>query len=84
MRESAKTVARTPNCAIVHPDVDDNFVIYSTHLKMIRENKFDGIPRADPHDHTREFLAIYDMFKYGETQSEVVKLLIFPFSLSDK
>ncbi|GKE59894.1 reverse transcriptase domain-containing protein, partial [Tanacetum coccineum] len=84
MRESAKTVAPTPNSAIVQIDVDDNFVINSTHLKMIQENNFDGYLRADPHDHTREFLAICDMFKYGETQSEAVKLLIFPFSLCDK
>ncbi|GJW02328.1 reverse transcriptase domain-containing protein [Tanacetum coccineum] len=84
MWESAKTVAPTPNSAIVQIDVDDNFVINSTHLKMICENKFDGYLRADPHDHIREFLAICDMFKYGETQSEAVKLLIFPYSLSDK
>ncbi|GKC76339.1 reverse transcriptase domain-containing protein [Tanacetum coccineum] len=45
---------------------------------MIRENKFDGYLRADPHDHICEFL------RYGETQSEAVKLLIFPFSLCDK
>ncbi|GJT40279.1 reverse transcriptase domain-containing protein [Tanacetum coccineum] len=51
---------------------------------MICENKFDGYLRADPHDDIREFLTICDMFKYGETQSEVVKLLIFPYSLSDK
>ncbi|GJV25315.1 hypothetical protein Tco_1378010 [Tanacetum coccineum] len=61
MWESARTVAPTPNSAIIQLDVDDNFVINSTHLKMILENKFDG-----------------------ETQSEAVKLLIFPFSLSDK
>ncbi|GJU25413.1 hypothetical protein Tco_1164034 [Tanacetum coccineum] len=84
MWESDKTVAPTPNSAIVQIDVDDNFVIKSTHLKMICENIFDGYLRADPHDHIREFLAICDMFKYGETQSEVVKLLIFPFSLCDK
>ncbi|GKB36321.1 reverse transcriptase domain-containing protein [Tanacetum coccineum] len=84
MWESAKTVALTPNSAIVQIDVDDNFVINSTHLKMIWENKFDGYLRADPHDHIREFLAICDMFKYGETQSEAVKLLIFPFSLCDE
>ncbi|GJT91058.1 reverse transcriptase domain-containing protein [Tanacetum coccineum] len=41
-------------------------------------------PTADPHDHIRELLAICDMFKYGETKSEAVKLLIFPFSLCDK
>ncbi|GJX28629.1 reverse transcriptase domain-containing protein [Tanacetum coccineum] len=84
MWENAKIVAPTPNSAIVQPKVDDNLVINSTHLKMISENKFDGIQRADPHDHIREFLAICDMFKYGETQSEAVKLLIFPFSLCDE
>ncbi|GJZ70502.1 hypothetical protein Tco_0634052 [Tanacetum coccineum] len=84
MWESAKTVAPTPNSAIVQPNVDDNFVINSTHLNMIRENKFNGHLRADPHDHIREFLAICNMFRYGETQSEAVKLLIFPFSLCDK
>ncbi|GJY67070.1 reverse transcriptase domain-containing protein [Tanacetum coccineum] len=84
MWENIKIVAPTPNSAIVQPNVDDNFVINSTHLKMIWENKFDGYLRADPHDHIREFLAICDMFKYGETQSEGVKLFIFPFSLCDK
>ncbi|GJT84582.1 reverse transcriptase domain-containing protein [Tanacetum coccineum] len=84
MWESAKTVAPTPNSIIVRPDVDDNFVINSTHLKMIWKNKFDGYLRTDPHDHIREFFAIYDMFKYGETQSKAVKLLIFPLSLCNK
>ncbi|GJZ88394.1 reverse transcriptase domain-containing protein [Tanacetum coccineum] len=84
MWECAKTVAPTPNSAIVQPSFDDNFVINSTHLKMIRESKFDGYLRADPHDHIREFLAICNMFRYGEMQSEAVKLLIFPFSLCDK
>ncbi|GKB61519.1 reverse transcriptase domain-containing protein, partial [Tanacetum coccineum] len=84
MWESAKTVAPTPNSTIIQLDVDDNFVINSTHLNMIRESKFDGYLRADPHDHICGFLAICDIFKYGETQSEAVKLLIFPFSLCDE
>ncbi|GJY94413.1 reverse transcriptase domain-containing protein [Tanacetum coccineum] len=84
MWENAKIVAPTPNFVIVQPNVDDNFVINSTHLKMILENKFDGYLRADPHDYIREFLVICDMFKYGETQREAVKLLIFPFSLCDE
>ncbi|GJW72091.1 reverse transcriptase domain-containing protein [Tanacetum coccineum] len=84
MWESAKTIASTPNSAIIQLDVDDNFVISSTHLKMILENKFDGYLQADPHDHICEFIAICDMFKYRKTQSEAVKLLIFPYSLSDK
>ncbi|GJZ81605.1 reverse transcriptase domain-containing protein [Tanacetum coccineum] len=82
--ENAKTVAPNTNSAIIQPTVDDNFFINSTRLKMILENKSDGQFQADPHDHIREFLAICDMFKYGKTQSEAVKLLIFPFSLCDK
>ncbi|GJQ97385.1 reverse transcriptase domain-containing protein [Tanacetum coccineum] len=84
MWETAKTVAPTPNSTIIQLDVDDNFVINSTHLNMIRENKFNGHLRADPHDHIREFLAICNMFRYGEMQSEAIKLLIFPFSLCDE
>ncbi|GKF18201.1 reverse transcriptase domain-containing protein, partial [Tanacetum coccineum] len=84
MWENAKIVAPTPNSAIVQPNVDDNFVINSTHLNMIRENKFDGYLRTDPHDYIREFLTICDMFRYDKTQSKAVKLLIFHFSLCDK
>ncbi|GKB02256.1 reverse transcriptase domain-containing protein, partial [Tanacetum coccineum] len=84
MWENAKIVAPTPNYAIVQPNVGDNFVISSTHLNMIRESKFDGYLRVDPHDQVCEFLVICDMFKYGETQSEAVKLMIFPFTLCDK
>ncbi|GJS10632.1 reverse transcriptase domain-containing protein [Tanacetum coccineum] len=84
MWESTKTVASTPNSAIIQLDVDDNFVINSTHLNMIRENKFDGYLRADPHDHICEFLAICNMLRYGETQSEAVKLMIFPLFLFDE
>ncbi|GJR63649.1 hypothetical protein Tco_1505811 [Tanacetum coccineum] len=84
MWENAKIVAPTPNSTIAQINGDDNFVINSTHLNMIRKNKFDGYLRADPHDHIRKFLAICNKFIYGETQSEAVKLLIFPFSLSDK
>ncbi|GJW48570.1 reverse transcriptase domain-containing protein [Tanacetum coccineum] len=51
---------------------------------MIRVNKFNGYLRADSYDHIREFLAICNMFRYGETQIEAVKLMIFPYSLSDK
>ncbi|GJW30416.1 probable xyloglucan endotransglucosylase/hydrolase protein 28 [Tanacetum coccineum] len=69
MWENAKIVALTPNSAIVQPNVDDNFVINSTHLKMILENKFDGYLQVDPHDHICEFLAICDMFKYESITS---------------
>nr|GEU90013.1 hypothetical protein [Tanacetum cinerariifolium] len=83
MWENAKTVAPTPSFTIIQLDVGDNFVVNITHLNMIRENKFDGYLRVDPHDHIREFLAIC-MFKYSEIKSEAVKPLIFLFSLCDE
>nr|GEV06057.1 retrovirus-related Pol polyprotein from transposon 17.6 [Tanacetum cinerariifolium] len=81
---SAKTVAPTPSSVINQLDVDDNFVVNTIYLNMIRENKFDCDLRANPHYHIREFLAICNMFRYGEPRSEAVKLLIFPFFLCDK
>nr|GEV27463.1 reverse transcriptase domain-containing protein [Tanacetum cinerariifolium] len=73
MWKSAKTIASTPSSAIIQLDVDDNFVVDTTHLNVIRKNKFDGYLRADPYDHIREFLAICNMFRYGKAQSEAVK-----------
>nr|GEV73806.1 cysteine-rich receptor-like protein kinase [Tanacetum cinerariifolium] len=66
MWESANTIASTPSYDIIQLDVDDNFVVNSTHLNMIRKNKFDGYLRADPHDHIYEFLAICNMFRYDK------------------
>nr|GEX75689.1 reverse transcriptase domain-containing protein [Tanacetum cinerariifolium] len=76
MWESAKTVAPTSNSAIIQLDVDDNFVINSTHLNMIWESKFDGYLQADPHDHIHEFLAIRDMLKYRETQNDSTQAIL--------
>ncbi|GJZ38936.1 hypothetical protein Tco_0585499 [Tanacetum coccineum] len=76
MWESAKTVAPTPNYAIIQLDVDDNFVINSTHLKMILENKFDGYLRANPHDHIHEFLAICNMFKNDEPTQAILDVTV--------
>ncbi|GJX81529.1 hypothetical protein Tco_0331010 [Tanacetum coccineum] len=63
MWESAKTVAPTPNSVIVRPDVDDNFVINSTHLKMMLENKFDGQLHADLHDYIPRGIFLYKSLK---------------------
>ncbi|GJU11376.1 hypothetical protein Tco_1133772 [Tanacetum coccineum] len=53
MWENAKIVAPTSNSAIVQPNVDDNFVINSTHLKIILENKFDGYLSDSKTDNSR-------------------------------
>nr|GEY18772.1 hypothetical protein [Tanacetum cinerariifolium] len=58
MWDSAKTVASTPNSAIIQLDIDDTFVINITHLNMIRENKLDGYLRANPHGHIQKLEAL--------------------------
>nr|GFB00179.1 ribonuclease H-like domain-containing protein [Tanacetum cinerariifolium] len=74
MWESAKTIAPTPNYAIIQLDVDDNFVINTTHLNMIRENKFDGYLQADPHDHIRnlQHVQIRKAFKVFNSRTRIV------------
>ncbi|GJS66235.1 hypothetical protein Tco_0680799 [Tanacetum coccineum] len=68
--------------AIVQFPISDNFCIKGTHMQMIRDNKFDGRIRSDPHRHIANFLEISSLFQYGENQEEAVMLRTFPFSLS--
>ncbi|GJY22985.1 reverse transcriptase domain-containing protein [Tanacetum coccineum] len=39
-------------------------------------------PKTDPHKHIHEFLRICDMFKYKDTENEVVRLMMFALSLT--
>nr|GEU34185.1 hypothetical protein [Tanacetum cinerariifolium] len=83
MWESAMTVAPTPNSAIIQLDVDDNFVVNTTHLNMIRENKFDAYLWSDPHNHIHEFLAICNMFRYGHDLTKGAITQIFYHGLDE-
>ena len=72
----------TPGSPIVAPDMGDNFSIKSEHLKIIRDNCFDGVLKSDPHEHVLEFTEFCKMFSYGAGSSEGVKLMLFPWSLT--
>ncbi|GJR19287.1 reverse transcriptase domain-containing protein [Tanacetum coccineum] len=80
MWSSTRTVAPTPNSAIVQLPIH-NFHIKCAHMKMIRDNQFDGRIRFDPRRHVVDFLEISNLFQYGENHEEAVKLRTFPFSL---
>nr|GEY60284.1 reverse transcriptase domain-containing protein [Tanacetum cinerariifolium] len=67
-------VATTPGVAIVVVDLGDNFTIKGHHLSMIKDRQFDGRARADPHKHIIEFVEIYVMFRYGNTNANTIKL----------
>ncbi|GJU83862.1 reverse transcriptase domain-containing protein [Tanacetum coccineum] len=75
-------VAPTPGSAITIPETTNEVAIKGNHLTLIKGNQFDGRTKTDPHKHIYEFLSICDMFKYRDTENEVVRLMMFPLSLT--
>ncbi|GKE82291.1 hypothetical protein Tco_1552291, partial [Tanacetum coccineum] len=75
-------VAPTPGSAITIPKTVNEFTIKGNHLTLVKGNQFDGRTKIDPHKHIHEFLRICDMFKYKDTENEVVRLMMFPLSLT--
>ncbi|GJW73210.1 reverse transcriptase domain-containing protein [Tanacetum coccineum] len=77
-----RVVALTPGSAITIPETANEFAIKGNHLTLVKGNQFDGRTKTDPHKHIHEFLGICDMFKYRDTKNEVVRLMMFPLSLT--
>ncbi|GJX92064.1 reverse transcriptase domain-containing protein [Tanacetum coccineum] len=77
-----RVVAPTPGSAITIPKTANEFAIKGNHLTLVKGNQFDGRTKTDPHKHIHEFLGICDMFKYRDTKNEVVRLMMFPLSLT--
>ncbi|GJY77567.1 reverse transcriptase domain-containing protein [Tanacetum coccineum] len=75
-------VAPTPGFAITIPETANEFAIKGNHLTLVKGNQFDGRTKTYPHKHIHEFLGIYDMFKYRDTENEAVCLMMFPLSLT--
>ncbi|GJT22712.1 reverse transcriptase domain-containing protein [Tanacetum coccineum] len=75
-------VAPTLGSAITIPKTANEFAIKGNHLTLVKGNQFDGRTKTDPHKHIHEFLGICDMFKYRDTENEVVRLMMFPLSLT--
>ncbi|GJV36746.1 hypothetical protein Tco_1409223 [Tanacetum coccineum] len=82
MWAAGRIVAPTPSSAITIPDTANEFAIKGNHLTLVKENQFDGRIKTDQHKHIYEFLRICDMFKYKDTENEVVRLMMFPLSLT--
>ncbi|GJT82332.1 reverse transcriptase domain-containing protein [Tanacetum coccineum] len=77
-----RVVALTPGSAITIPETANEFAIKGNHLTLIKRNEFDGRTKTNPHKHIHEFLRIYDMFKYRDTENEAICLMMFPLSLT--
>ncbi|GJT05519.1 reverse transcriptase domain-containing protein [Tanacetum coccineum] len=81
-----RVVPPTLDSAITIPETANKFAIKGNHLTLVKGNQFDGRTKTDPHKHIHEFLGICDMFKYRDTENEVVRLMIqlFPRALFDR
>ncbi|GJV32306.1 hypothetical protein Tco_1392706 [Tanacetum coccineum] len=77
-----RVVAPTPRAAIIADDLEDNFTIKGNHLSMIKDRQFDRRAPADPYKHIAEFIEICEMFRYGNTNADAIKIKIFPPSLA--
>ncbi|GJS40909.1 reverse transcriptase domain-containing protein [Tanacetum coccineum] len=75
-------VAPAPGFAITIPETANEFTIKGNYLTLVKGNQFDGRTKTNPHKHIHEFLRICDMFKYRDTENEVVCLMMFPLSLT--
>nr|GEV14401.1 reverse transcriptase domain-containing protein [Tanacetum cinerariifolium] len=74
-------VAPTPGSAITVPETVNEFAIKGNHLTLVKGNQFDSRIKTDPYKHIYEFLRICYMFKYKDTENEVVRLMMFSLSL---
>ncbi|GKB02884.1 reverse transcriptase domain-containing protein [Tanacetum coccineum] len=77
-----RVVAPTLGSAITIPETANEFAIKGNYLTLVKGNQFEGIIKTDPHKHIHEFLRICDMFKYRDTENEVVRLMMFSLSLT--
>ncbi|GJS76767.1 reverse transcriptase domain-containing protein [Tanacetum coccineum] len=77
-----RVVAPTLGSAITILETANEFAIKGNHLTRVKGNQFDGRIKTDPHKHIHEFLRIRDMFKYRDTEIKVVRLMMFPLSLT--
>ncbi|GJT19837.1 hypothetical protein Tco_0313875 [Tanacetum coccineum] len=77
-----RVVALIPLPAITIPETANKIAIKGNHLTLVKGKQFDGRMKTDPHKHIYKFLGVCDMFKYGETENEAVRLMMLPLSLT--
>ncbi|GJW60884.1 hypothetical protein Tco_0110219 [Tanacetum coccineum] len=65
--------------AIVIPEI--NFEIKTNLLQLVQANKFHGFERDNPHTHISNFKRMTATLKYRDVPNDVIKLMLFPYSL---
>ena len=61
----------------------NNFELKPTLITMVQHNQFTGHPTEVPKEHMGRFLRMANTIKLNSVRLEVIKLHLFPFSLTD-
>nr|GEU79518.1 reverse transcriptase domain-containing protein [Tanacetum cinerariifolium] len=68
--------------AIALPEINANyFEIKMNLLQLVQENPYHGFEREYPHTHINNFKRITSTLKFRDVPNDVIKLMMFPYSL---
>nr|GEV37323.1 reverse transcriptase domain-containing protein [Tanacetum cinerariifolium] len=68
--------------AIVIPKINsDHFEITTNLLQLVQANPYHGFERENPHTHINNFKRITSTLKFRDVPNDVIKLMMFPYSL---
>nr|GEV24027.1 reverse transcriptase domain-containing protein [Tanacetum cinerariifolium] len=68
--------------AIVIPKINaDHFEIKTNLLQLVQANPYHGFERENPHTHINNFKRITLTLKFRDVPNDVIKLMMFPYSL---
>nr|GEZ30331.1 reverse transcriptase domain-containing protein [Tanacetum cinerariifolium] len=68
--------------AIVIPEINaDHFEIKTNLLQLVQANPYHGFKRENPYTHINNFKRITSTLKFKDVPNDVIKLMMFPYSL---
>ncbi|GJX27060.1 hypothetical protein Tco_0233356 [Tanacetum coccineum] len=68
--------------AIIIPEINaDHFEIKTNLLQLVQASPFHGFERDNPHTHINNFKRITSTLKFRNVPNDVIKLMMFPYSL---
>nr|GEV03973.1 reverse transcriptase domain-containing protein [Tanacetum cinerariifolium] len=67
---------------VVPPILAEQFELKHSLINMMTSDQFFGLEKDNPHDHIRWFNKITSTIKYKDVPNLVIKLMLFPFSLT--